>query len=252
MAYRCIFLLFYFVLTTYQRASAVNSDRILFVEQEKDIFTRKPSLIDFSNSNSVDDNFSNVIGRHRRDINAISRSDNNLPRNISVQVSFDPCLLDGVFWPSLGCGELWWNSISFFLFFSFLLFLCLSSASSWAAVRLGTAILCGAVHHGTPRYGNELLLGCLVRCCSSSSQLKMSAASLPLEEELAVAAGGGGGDGSGTARADTKQVRWREATFGGKNSSIVVATLRAIHIHTSTGLLTPQMIAHFPLCVCRF
>lgn len=102
MAYRCIFLLFYFVLTTYQRASAVNSDRFLFVEEEKNIFTRKPSIIDFkssssgsssnSHSNSVDDNILNLLSRQRRDINAISRSDNNQPRNISVQVSYRCCV----------------------------------------------------------------------------------------------------------------------------------------------------------------
>lgn len=92
MAYKCIFLLFYFVLTTYQRASAVNSDKFLFVEQEKNLFTRKPSIIDFS-SNSVNDNILENLRRHRRDINAISRSDSSLPRNISVQVSSGPLTL---------------------------------------------------------------------------------------------------------------------------------------------------------------
>lgn len=115
MAYRCIFLLFYFVLTTYQRASAVNSeDRFLFVEPEKDILlTRKPSVIDFSGSSrSVNDEIFSHFGRQRRDINAISRSDNNLPRNISVQVSFESIIMI-VTTPLLFCYcWRWWGLFS--------------------------------------------------------------------------------------------------------------------------------------------
>lgn len=95
MAYLCIFLLvFYSILITYQSVaeSATNSEkRFLFVAQEKDSFSRRPSIIDF-NSGDINSHFTGVhddLDRRKRDVNVpISfRSDNSQPRNISVTVS---------------------------------------------------------------------------------------------------------------------------------------------------------------------
>lgn len=81
------------ILITYQSTSVENSEkRFLFVNEDANIFSRRPSkIIDFD-SFEAGDLFSsrgNDLVRQKRDSNSpISfRSDGSLPRNISASVS---------------------------------------------------------------------------------------------------------------------------------------------------------------------
>lgn len=93
MAYYCVFFLLFYqivILTYHSTASGFTieeENRFLFVEPDKDIFTRKPNVVSI---NSLSDNSDEtIIPRNKRDTKKILpfSFDSNQPKNISTVVS---------------------------------------------------------------------------------------------------------------------------------------------------------------------